>query len=294
MQLAMNKNGIGFLTFAQNTSQVDYLSLAYIQACNIKSLHREFQTAVIVDRSTNNEITESCREVFDHIIVLSHDFNKENSTCKMANECQVFELTPFKETIKLESDLLFTRSISHWLSAFRLKDVFLSTGCKNYRQELSNVRTYRQFFDQNELPDIYNGLMYFRYSTFAQKFFYLARQILDNWDYLKEYVLKNCWEDTPSTDVLYAITAKIIGIENCTVPSCNHINFVHMKPAIQGWSSSGNWQNMAMIEFSDDMIRINNLNQYDPVHYYEKNFITPERKKYYEQRYLSIRTTKSI
>ena len=85
--------------------------------------------------------------------------------------------------------------------------------------------------------------------------------------------------------MLYAITAKTLGVELCTLPSFDYINFVHMKPAIQGWSHTGNWQEMTTVEQDEDILRIHNLNQYDPVHYYEKSFMTDERLKNYEQRY---------
>jgi hypothetical protein len=281
----MNKNGIGFLTFAQNNSNTDYLKLAYAQACNFKSIHPGMKYAVIVDKQTSNQITTSCREVFDYILELEHDYNNTGNEWKFANECQAFALTPFKETIKIESDLLLTRPIDHWLTAFRLKDLVLSFGCKNYRQQKSDKRTYRKFFDDNELPDVYNGLMYFRYSLFAQRFFNTAKQILDNWDHLKIHVFKNCREETPSTDVLYSITAKILGVENCTLPSMDFINFVHMKPSIQDWSEVGDWQQMTIVEHDGHMIRIHNLNQYDPIHYYSKSFITDERLQHYEQQY---------
>lgn len=285
----MSKQGIGFLTFAQNTNEVDYLRLAYAQACNFRAIHKNLQYAVVIDRQTKTSLTESCYKVFDHIIELSNDENASDSNWKMANEYQAFFLTPFKETIKVESDLLFTRSIEHWLTAFRFRDVVLSLGCKNYRQQQSNNRTYRQFFDDNDLPDVYNGLMYFRFSVFAQKFFTTAKKILDAWDYLKVNVLRNCREKYPSTDVLYAITAKTVGVELCTLPSFDFINFVHMKPAIQGWSHVGDWQKMTTIEQDDDMLRIHNLNQYQPVHYYEKTFMNDERLLHYEQRYVKSR-----
>lgn len=285
----MSKQGVGFLTFAQNTAKIDYLRLAYAQACNFRSLNKNLQYAVVLDQETKKSLTKSCYEVFDYIIELPYDENSVDSDWKLANEYQAFALTPFKETIKVESDLLLTRSIEHWITAFRFRDVVLSVGCKNYRQQRSSTRIYRQFFDDNDLPDVYNGLMYFRYSVFAQKFFTTAKKILDAWDYLKVNVLRNCRENSPSTDVLYAITAKTLGVDLCTLPSFDFINFVHMKPAIQGWSYTGEWQKMTTVEQDEDMLRIHNLNQYDPVHYYEKDFMTNERLSYYEQRYYRSR-----
>lgn len=280
----MQFNDIGFLTFAQNTKTVDYLELAYLQALNVKSTNPKFKYAVIVDDYTSGLVLDKHRKVFDYIIPVQCDYNKPDSDWKLANECQVYGLSPFKETIKVESDLLFTGSIEHWLTAFRFKDVVLSTGCKTYRNELSSNRAYRKFFDDNMLPDTYSGIMYFRRSQTAFEFFKLAEEILLNWDGIKEQAVKNCREDTPSTDVLYAITAQTFGTERCTLPSFDFINFVHMKPQIQGLNINSPWYQAIMYEQDGDIIRINNLNQYGPVHYYDKGFASEQLIKYYEHR----------
>lgn len=279
----------GFMTIAQNTDSVDYLRLAYLQALNVKSTHPGAKYAVIVDLETYKEVTDKNKKVFDYIITIAED-NSEHSSWKLGNEYKVFELTPFKETIKIESDLLFTTNIDHWLPAFRLKDIVLSTGCQTYRQEPATARTYRKFFDDNNLPDIYQGLMYFRYSQTASNFFLTAQRIYRNWDYLKNNVLKNCREDKPSTDVLYALTAQIIGIENCTLPSLDFINFVHLKPGINGWSNTERpWKEIVNYEQDENMIRVFNLNQYNPVHYYDKTFATEKVIEHYEQRFRATR-----
>lgn len=280
----MQFNDIGFLTFAQNTDAVNYLELAYLQALNIKATNPQFKYAVIVDDYTNSLIDDKHKKVFDYTIPIQRDYNKPDSEWKLANECQCYGLSPFKETIKVESDLLFTGNIEHWLTAFRFKDVVLSTGCKTYRNELSTNRAYRKFFDDNNLPDVYNGIMYFRRSQTAFEFFKLAEKILLNWDDIKEKGVKNCREDTPSTDVLYAVTAQLFGIENCTLPSFDFINFVHMKPHIQGWNINNHWYETIMYEQDGDIIRVNNLNQYGPVHYYDKGFASDQLIKYYEHR----------
>jgi hypothetical protein len=282
----MNKQGKGFVTFAQNTETVDYLKLAYLQALNIKSIHQDASYSVIVDKKTKNTITgRNWIDIFDNIIDLPYDENAEDSDWKLANEYQIFQLTPYKETIKLESDLLFTRSMNHWWSALRLKDIVFSYHCKNYRSENREYSIYRKFFVDNQLPDLYNGMMYFRYSHLAAKFFETAQQVLHSWNDLKT-VLLNVREDTPSTDVLYAVTAKIIGPEHCTLPSLDFFNFVHLKPAINCWGNTDeSWQNSVNSEIDELIIRVNNLNQYYPVHYYDKEYCTDELIDHYERIY---------
>jgi len=280
MRITPHQAHQGFLTIAQNT-EINYLKLAYVQAMSIKLTMPDSLYAVIVDEHTEQQITEDHKKVFDYIITLPHDYAKDQ-TWKLSNEWQVFYLTPFKETIKLESDLIFTRSIKHWWTVFRLKNIVLSYGCRDYAQNISTSRHYRKLFDDNELPDVYNGLMYFRYSQEANDFFNLARLIFTNWDHIRDNVLLNCRDEDPTTDVVYALSAKILGVENCTLPGIDFINFVHMKPKINGFSRQLSWQETVLSELDLPMIRINNINQYHPVHYYEKSWATDSIVKEYE------------
>lgn len=270
--MSHHKDPYGYLTFAKNTDSMDYLRLAYAQALNIKSTQKINKYAVVVDSATNELITDVHRDIFDYIIV-------QDSTGPFDAEYLAFWLTPFKETIKLESDLMFTRSIDHWWSAFRMREVCLSTGCRDYLGNKSNNRKYREIFDTNKLPDVYNGLMYFRFSQTARDFFLIARRINDNWDDVcKELTMVN---STPNTDLVYAIASRLIGEELCTMPSMDFINFVHMKPAINGFNETLNFTESFITEFDNGMIRINNVNQYHPLHYYVKSFVTDEMIEYY-------------
>lgn len=270
----------GFFTIAQNSAEVDYLRLAYLQALSIKLTMPGSLYAVAVDKPTLELVTDDHRKVFDYVVTIENDEAKHDDW-KLRNEWQAFFLTPFKETIKLESDIVFTRSIEHWWNTFRLKNVVLSQGCRDYLGKLSVDRTYRQLFDDNELPDVYNGLMYFRYSPEAAEFFWYARLIFQNWATVKEQLIK-CYDDQPTTDVVYALAAKIVGEENCTIPGVDFINFTHMKPAINKFSQQTAWHELVVHELNVPMIRINNINQYHPLHYQNKGWVTEELIEQYE------------
>lgn len=268
------KGQFGFVTVAQNNLKTDYLELARKQAENVKQTQKLNQYAVIVDSVTAEQITDQHRKVFDHVIVLPQDL-AVNEQWKMANETQLFSLTPFKETIKLESDLVFTRDISHWLHALRLRDICFSYHCRDHQSIVKNQTPYRQLFKLNDLPDIYTGMYYVRYSQTAADYFRLARSIYTNWSAIKNQLIQ-C-DNTPSTDVVFALTAKIFGIEKCAIPSLDFFNFVHMKSGVQGWSDQQPWTDYVNVEHSGNMLRINNLNQYHPVHYYQKDFYNDQR-----------------
>jgi hypothetical protein len=95
--------------------------------------------------------------------------------------------------------------------------------------------------------------------------------VYQHWHVFRDRILKNCREDRVSTDVAYAVTAKLIGEENCylphTVPS-----FVHMKGAVNGWHPNLNWQDHLLAQFGDDgVLSFNTQKQMYPVHYFIKD-----------------------
>ena len=273
-----HKEQQGFVTFAVNTPEVNYGELAYLQCLNVKATQQQNRYAVIVDVATYESFTEAQRNTFDHVIQIGVDLDNPFSA-----EPTVWSHTPFKETVKLESDLLFTRSIDHWWTAFRLRNVCLSTGAKTFTgSPLQGYSQYREAFESNQLPDVYNGLMYFRYTQEARDFFMCATRIFENWDIVSSELLK-C-NAAPSTDVVYAIAALLMGEDKVTMPSVDFLNFVHMKSGFNGWSDARTWLETVVTERDGDIIRINNLNQYHPVHYYDKTYCTQELIKYYESR----------
>jgi hypothetical protein len=81
---------------------------------------------------------------------------------------------------------------------------------------------------------------------------------------------------------VYALASKIIGVEHTTIPTADHINFVHMKTAINNWYNN-DWQDQVNTELDLPMIRINNVNQYHPLHYQSKEWLTDDIVKTYEQ-----------
>jgi hypothetical protein len=274
----------GFLTIAQNNSTTDYLRMAYTQALSVKLTMPNSKYAVLVDDATFDLIEDKHKQVFDYIIKLPVD-EAVDQEWKLNNEWQVFALSPFKETIKLESDLLFTRSIDHWWAIFRLRNIVLSLGCKDYQGNTATSRRYRQVFDDNELPDIYTGLMYFRYSQEAYTFFEIAAACFKHWDSIVPQ-LKKYSEHQPTTDLVYAIVCQHLGIENYTLPGCDFINFTHMKNSINQWPEATPWSKLVISEVDAPMIRINGINQYHPFHYQDKEWLTDDIIRKFEQAWL--------
>ncbi len=189
---------------AVNTATVDYVRCAAMLVQSLKTQHPDAKVCLITDQP----VTDS---VFDYVHTLP--VVSDNA---YANDAAVFQLTPFRETIKLEADMWIVSNIDHWWDMFRHRDLVISTGCRTWRDEVSHNRRYRKIFDDNNLPDVYNAITYWRLSQTAQEFFVLVRNIFAHWaEYRK---LLKFSEDVPSTDVVYAMAAQIMGPESVTLP----------------------------------------------------------------------------
>ena len=146
----------GFLWIAQNNSNTDYIKLSVELCKSIKKFCRINQVCIIVDQNTKVP-----NNVFDKVVVLEHDESK-NVEWKMGNEWKVFNLSPFTHTIKLEADMLFPCSVDWWWNFLCQHDMIFSYHCRDYQDSIVTDSPYRKLHQQNSLPDVYNGLHYFR------------------------------------------------------------------------------------------------------------------------------------
>lgn len=225
-------------------------------------------------------VYENCaRHLRDSILAWHPDANVTVLTEQMlpygnqggfANDWQVFAASPYRQTIKLEADMLITSSIEHWWMMFEHKDVVVSTGCRDYYDTPATSRFYRKVFDANNLPDVYNAITYWRLSTTAKQFFDLVRSIFDNWAEYRQ--LLKFGDDVPSTDLVYAAAAQILGPELVTLPQGYAPQIVHMKRHIIG-GHTDNWTRELVWEHLDPGLRINTVTQHGAVHYHIKDWL---------------------
>jgi hypothetical protein len=261
----------GFLWFAQNNDNTDYVELSVKLAESIKRHNRENKICVVTDEASKFE-----SEYVDVVKVLKQDDSAEHDI-KWANEYKAFALTPFTHTIKLEADMLWTTSTDWWWYYLWQHDLVFSVDCRDYRDNIVKDTTYRQLFVKNKLPNIYNGLMYFRKSAKAQKFYETAEHIVKNWKEVKSKMLIACHDKYPSTDVVFSLAYRMID------PTMQHLidyewfKFIHHKPAI------------------NDLIRVRDQNKYlypnrtgDNLYIGEKRV---SRVWHYHDKELDVRTT---
>lgn len=235
----------GYLIPAINTNSIDYVRCAEMLANSIRQFHPQA-----------------------HITILTKDQLPQGDQGGYANDWQVFAASPYRQTIKLEADMVAAGPIDHWWTVFEQRDVVISTGCRDFYGNTATSRKYRKINDENNLPDVYNAITYWRLSKTAQDFFKLVREIFTNWSLYK--TLLKFAEDQPTTDTVYAMAAQIIGVENVTLPPGIGPSIVHMKRHINGLQTE-DWTQELIWE--TDPLRINTVAQWGLVHYHTKDWM---------------------
>lgn len=243
----------GYIIPAWNVGRRDYVDCARALAKTLLQHNPEARICLLT-----NEPYSADQNLFAYTHVVEN-IDTENP---WANDWLVAKQTPFRETIKLEADMMIATPIDHWWDLFRHRDVVISTGCRNWHGEISTARNYRKCFDANNLPDVYNAITYWRRSETAMEFFDLVRDIFANWDRFKTLI--KFPEEVPSTDLVYAMAAEIMGRERVTMPFADYPQIVHMKRHHAG-TETEDW--MKELVWESDPCRINTQAQWGAVHY---------------------------
>lgn len=234
----------GYLIPAINRGEVDYVACAEQLRDSILQYHSAAQITILT------------REMLPH-----------GDLGGYANDWQCFHASPYRETIKLEADMLACGPVDHWWTLFRQRDVVISTGARDFYGNTATSRRYRKIFDENDLPDVYNAVTYWRLSKCAQEFFGLTRDIFENWKQWRS--LLKFPEETPSTDVVYAMAAIIMGPERVTLPTGLGPSIIHMKKHMIK-TKNEDWTRELVWETSP--LRIQTVAQWGFFHYHVKDW----------------------
>jgi hypothetical protein len=138
-------------------------------------------------------------------------------------------------------------------------------------------------FDANNLPDTYSGLMYWRKSPTAANFFGKCKQLYQQWTVAQKELVQ-C-DDPGSNDMVFAVAAKLTGIELVTLPDLDFFQITHMKPAVNHRMPRQHWMKELVIELVPPYIRVSAQDQRYPFHYHNKLWATDSILEKYEHAY---------
>ncbi len=262
------------LVVNQNDESDDYAKMAYALALSIKNTQKPGydQVALVINDKKFIERFTSLW-VFDHVIEWS-----EKTFWDGRSYMDV--VSPFENTICLDVDMLFLRDYSHWVDYFvENVDLYIPNKSYTYRGELVSDNYYRKTFEKNNLPNLYSFYTFFKKdSEISKEFFTLVRHITE---YPKEFSNLFLSEHKPrivGTDEAFALSAKILGIDNEISYDLEFPKVVHLKPMIQNWPWPADvlTHHVGLYLDKHGNLKIGNYQQTNIVHYVEKDFITDE------------------
>jgi hypothetical protein len=264
----------GYLLVVSEHETVDYLNLAYALAISIKNTQKPGydQVALVID---NKEKVEKLKSswVFDHVI----EWNEQTF---WDGRSWMDQLSPFDATVCLDADMLFMRDYSHWIDYFLENcELYIANKSYTYRGELIYDPHYRKAFIKNNLPNLYSMYTFFKKdSALVTEFFDLGREIIKNPVEFTNAFLAEHKPKIVGTDEAFALSAKILDIQDQIAYPLEFPRIVHMKPMIQNWPWPANaWSDHIGFYLNrKGQLKLGNYQQHDIVHYVEKDKINTE------------------
>ena len=263
----------GYFMMATPTRTVDYLKLAYVTALTIKLTQPEHLNKVAVATTVPLRINN-----FKHSWVFDSVSKYDQRAQGMDVRARAYQFSPFKETVFLDSDLLFLNPIDHWWDHMSKYEMYIATHPMTFRNTKMVDKYYRKVFIDNNLPDFYSGFFYFKESLETSKFFHVLQALTDYPELWKSQLEGYRFENIP-TDEACALAAKMLDIvEDMSNPTLPFPRFTHMKPRCQGFGNTANkWTDHIPFYYDQDLqIKIGPYAQADILHYTQKDLLTDE------------------
>jgi len=263
----------GYLIVCKQHNDVDYINLAYALALSIKTTqkHGYDKVALVLEDMLLLDNIESSW-VFDEIIV-------ESLPAGWDGRSNMDLYTPWEATVCLDADMIFLRDYSHWIDYFLDNcELYIPSCAYTYRGEQIIDDYYRKTFTANHLPNLYSFFTFFRLTKSTKVFFDLQREILQNSKSYSNIFLSKHKPKIIGTDEAFALSAKILGIEDSISYNLAFPKVVHFKPMVQNWPWPANksTNHVGFYVDKDANLKIGNYQQNDIVHYVEKDLMTRE------------------
>ncbi len=264
----------GYLLIVSSNKDHDYASMAYALALSIKNTQKQgYDKVALVIDDVNKVDKFKSSWVFDHIIT----WNQETF---WNGRSWMDQLSPFDATVCLDVDMLFLEDYSHWIDYFlENSELYVANKSYTYRGEVVSSDFYRSAFTKNQLPNLYSFYTFFKKdSEIAKEFFSLGRYIIKNPIEFSNLFLTSLKPKVLGTDEAFALSAKLLGIENQIAYELDFPKIVHMKGMVQNWPwPAERWDDHVGFYLNKQgKLKIGNYQQHNIVHYVEKTKMTKE------------------
>jgi hypothetical protein len=225
---------------------------------------------------TNDIVPKQYQSAFDKIIEIPWVNNTSVSKYKAEHRWKMYYISPYEETIVLDADMLLLDDVSDWWDYCSRSDIKFCSRIKNYKLETINDTVYRRAFTDNNLTNPYFALHYFKQSSQSSEFYKVLEFVCNNWEWAYTKFAPVSYQNWLSMDLATAIAIEITGTHTSVMDVCSPLEFVHMKPGIQGWTAiPDSWQDtVPFVLNSKGNLIVGNIKQPKLFHYVEKDFIS--------------------
>lgn len=261
----------GFLVLAQNTDTVDYVQQAYALALSIKYSQTDI-TAISI--ATNDPVPKKYQKVFDQIIPIPW-VDDTATRFRSENRWKLFHISPYEETIVLDTDMLLLGDIKSWWDFCSNFDLQFCSQITNYKLDTVVDTYHRKAFIANGLPSPYFALHYFKKTELALNFYKTLEFVVNNWELCYGKFAPKEYQNWLSMDLASAIAIDMLGISEQVINNKNPMEFAHMKTPIQGIIPiPKSWQDVVTCYLNNNgELIVGNIKQNKLFHYVEKDFI---------------------
>jgi len=271
----------GIVVLAQNNATDDYVEQSALLAMSLR-----YYNDVPISIITDDKVPEEYISLFDKISPMPFGDSAEDSEWKVENRWKIYHASPYDETIVMDTDMLVLQNIDTWWNFLSNYKVFYTSNVLTYRGETANTSYYRKTFIDNNLPNLFCGLHYFKKCEVAQQFYTWLELVVNNWEtFYEQQLAASSRPKHVSMDVCTAIVTKLLDCESdITNKVTKFPSFTHMKPYCQGWNTvQKSWQDQIGVYISKDgSTKLGNYAQTGILHYTEKDFVekSPALERY--------------
>jgi len=270
----------GYLVLAQN-SEYDYVLQACLLAMSLHATNQDPKISIVTD----DVVPSKYVKYFDQIISIPWGDSAIDSTWKVENRWKLYHVSPYEETIVMDTDMLVLQDLTAWWNFLSSYSVYFVSNPCTYRAQTVTSMYYRGGFVANDLANLYSGFHYFKKCDQAKLLYKWIEFITQNWERFYGEFHSEKYPNRVSMDVTAAIAAKILNIENEIINSlAKYPTFTHMKPHCQDWQfPKDSWRKVVDVHLTPELdLFIGNFRQSGIFHYTEKEFVTDKIIKIYE------------
>jgi hypothetical protein len=229
----------GFLIFAHNNEEVDYGKIALCSSLMIKANCKVNDVCLVTDQGTLDWLRKSMGDklvdyAFQHVKIMSYDevktanaqrgFRDSASTVKNlswlnSTRSSAYELSPFDETIMIDSDVLVQDSLFDLVWG-NDEDVLINRDVVTLEHKKPNIHEVR--LDGMGIPMYWATQVYFRKSERAKLLFDLVDHIKSRYSYFQyvyEFPGKLFRNDYAFSIAIHMLNGFLENNEFCSFPS---------------------------------------------------------------------------